>query len=177
MKRPKKRFLRNNRFYDCWHNNYFNNLLVFLYFIIIQTRSLTWYCAGFLVFGLPLCVITPSHGLESQLMKGPQNGIVKTERTKTDKDLFSPLQHVMLGGVRFFQKWISPIDGSRCNFSPTCSRYGYEAIHNHGSFLGIIITADRLLRCSYLTENGSAYNRLPNGTLHDPVANNLLTHP
>jgi hypothetical protein len=79
--------------------------------------------------------------------------------------------------VRFFQKQISPIDGPRCNFSPTCSQFGYEAVHDHGATLGVVMIADRLMRCSYWTEAGPDYARLSNGALYDPVANNLLKKP
>lgn len=177
MKRPKKIFLRSNGFNNYWINYFSSHLLVFVIWRLIETRTLTRYCAGIFVFGLILCVTNASYGLETHEMKAPQNGLAKTDKAKPVNDLFSPLQHVLLGSVRFFQEWVSPIDGSRCNFSPTCSRYGYEAVRNHGSFLGIMITADRLMRCSYLTENSPPYNRLPNGKMHDPVANNLLPLP
>lgn len=144
---------------------------------LTHTRLLSRYCTGFLFFWLLLCTTIPSQAIETQQMKGPKNGLAKRDRAKSDYVSSSPFQLVMLGSVRFFQAWISPIDGSRCNFSPTCSQYGYEAVHNYGSLLGIIMTADRLMRCSYLTETGPEYNRLPNGTLHDPVASNLFTQP
>jgi len=75
----------------------------------------------------------------------------------------------LLGAIRFFQNYISPIDGARCQFSPTCSAYGHQAIHRHGPWLGVLITADRLLRCGYGTDP-SLYPQLPNGRLADPVA-------
>jgi putative component of membrane protein insertase Oxa1/YidC/SpoIIIJ protein YidD len=50
-------------------------------------------------------------------------------------------------------------------------------VRDHGALLGVVMTADRLMRCSYWTEAGRDYTRLPDGTLHDPVAGNLLTQP
>jgi putative membrane protein insertion efficiency factor len=75
----------------------------------------------------------------------------------------------LLGAIRFFQEYISPLDGARCQFSPTCSAYGHQAIHQRGPWLGVLMTTDRLMRCGYLSEPDT-YPRLPNGRLADPVA-------
>ncbi len=133
--------------------------------------------AGLLVVWLLFCVAIPSHGLETIKMKGPKDGLVKTAAATDVNATSSSLKGVLLGGVRFFQDWISPIDGSRCSFSPTCSHYGYRAVQDHGPLLGIVLTADRLMRCTYWTLAGKDYKRLPNGKLYDPVANTLLTQP
>ena len=168
MKGPKKRFLRDSNLSD---------LVVIKNLHRTHARSLAGYCAGVLFFCLLLCVTIPSHSLETKQMKGPKNGLVKTERAKPADVSPSSFRFVLLGSMRFFQEWISPIDGSRCSFSPTCSHYGYEAVHDYGFLPGITMTADRLMRCSYWTEAGPDYIRLPNGTLRDPVANNLFTQP
>jgi putative membrane protein insertion efficiency factor len=79
----------------------------------------------------------------------------------------------LLGAIRFFQRYISPTDGARCQFAPTCSAFGHQAIRDHGAWTGVLMTADRLMRCSYMT-NAADYPHLPNGRLADPVAANLL---
>ena len=50
-----------------------------------------------------------------------------------------------IGGVRFYQHYISPVIGDRCPMYPSCSAYSIEAIKKHGFFIGIIMTADRLI--------------------------------
>jgi hypothetical protein len=82
-------------------------------------------------------------------------------------------RQTLLMPIRWFQKYVSPMDGPRCQFAPTCSSFGYTAVHDHGPWQGILMTADRLLRCSYLTE-ARVYPHLPNGRLADPVVSNLL---
>lgn len=47
--------------------------------------------------------------------------------------------------VKLYQKYISPIDGDRCPLYPTCSQYSIQAMREHGPFIGIIMTADRLM--------------------------------
>lgn len=177
MKRPRKRFLRNNRFLYVLVQYYSSNPFFMVFFHITQIRILAICCSGVLFLGVILCVAKASHALETHKMKAPLNLHANMDHTKRDNESLSPLRHAMLESVRFFQGWVSPIDGSRCNFSPTCSRYGYEAVNNYGPYLGIIMTADRLMRCSYLTETEPTYSRLPNGKFHDPVADNLLHNP
>lgn len=47
--------------------------------------------------------------------------------------------------ITFFQKNISPIDGSRCPSQPSCSSYSLQAIKKHGFFMGWMMTVDRLI--------------------------------
>jgi len=75
---------------------------------------------------------------------------------------------LLLDFIRFFQEYISPTDGARCQFAPTCSAFGHRAINEHGPLLGILMTADRLMRCSVLTDP-AFYRKLPDGRLADPV--------
>jgi putative membrane protein insertion efficiency factor len=75
----------------------------------------------------------------------------------------------LLGAIRFFKEYISPTDGARCQFAPTCSTFGHQAIREHGPWLGLLMTTDRLMRCSYWTDPAD-YPRHPNGHLADPVA-------
>jgi putative component of membrane protein insertase Oxa1/YidC/SpoIIIJ protein YidD len=50
-----------------------------------------------------------------------------------------------------YKEFFSSQDYSSCNFTPSCSEYGYLAIKEHGTFLGIPLTFDRLTRCHRLT--------------------------
>jgi hypothetical protein len=57
--------------------------------------------------------------------------------------------------IRFFQRAISPQDGPNCRFHPTCSRYGQEAVEQHGAVLGAMMAGDRLIRCNPYNPPGS----------------------
>ncbi|MCH9608589.1 MAG: putative membrane protein insertion efficiency factor [Chlamydiales bacterium] len=48
--------------------------------------------------------------------------------------------------IRFFQVYISPIDGPRSSFYPTSSQYALDAIEKYGVFKGIALGCDRLMR-------------------------------
>ena len=48
---------------------------------------------------------------------------------------------------RFFQKYISPLDGATCYYRPTCSLYATRAVQKYGVIGGTIMGFDRLIRC------------------------------
>lgn len=49
--------------------------------------------------------------------------------------------------LSFYQKHISPADGSRCPMYPSCSHYAAQAFKKHGFVMGWIMSCDRLVRC------------------------------
>lgn len=111
----------------------------------------------------------------SKTMRGP---MVKQDRqTIADELETSPLRIVLLEAVSIFQKYISPVDGDRCGFVPSCSTFARRAMERQGVVLGVALTADRLLRCTIFKRPGPDYLLLPNGKLFDPVENNLLSEP
>lgn len=60
----------------------------------------------------------------------------------------SELKLVATGLIRLYQKFVSSQDGPSCNFQPTCSRFGMACIQEYGVGRGILLAADRLLRCN-----------------------------
>ena len=57
------------------------------------------------------------------------------------------MKKLLLALIRFYQKAISPAFPARCRFSPTCSRYAYEAITKYGAVKGTFLALKRFLRC------------------------------
>ncbi|GAB3312451.1 membrane protein insertion efficiency factor YidD [Epidermidibacterium keratini] len=53
----------------------------------------------------------------------------------------------LLGLVRGYQRWISPLLPPSCRFYPSCSQYAVEAIATHGALRGTGYAAVRLLKC------------------------------
>ncbi|MCA1796282.1 MAG: membrane protein insertion efficiency factor YidD [Geobacteraceae bacterium] len=64
-----------------------------------------------------------------------------THHTQEHGDTLNPL----VQGVRFSQKFISPVDSPRCPMYPTCSTYALQALQRHGPVVGSFLTVDRLL--------------------------------
>lgn len=61
--------------------------------------------------------------------------------------------------IKIYQRFISPLFPSSCKFSPTCSRYGIEAINKYGAFKGMAMTIKRILRCNPFSKGG--YDPIP----------------
>lgn len=84
------------------------------------------------------------------------------------------LGFLMERGVRFFQVFISPVDGDRCPSSPTCSAFGREAYKKHGAFWGTLLTFDRLI---HEGDEGLVSIHIRDGNIsriYDPVENNVF---
>lgn len=57
------------------------------------------------------------------------------------------MKRLLIGGVRTYQLFISPVLGASCRFYPSCSQYAVEALQTHGARYGSWLTARRVLRC------------------------------
>jgi hypothetical protein len=60
---------------------------------------------------------------------------------------YNPLFWLLIGLVRFYQLFISPVIGPRCRFYPSCSHYSIEAIKLHGVLKGGWLAIKRIARC------------------------------
>jgi putative membrane protein insertion efficiency factor len=62
--------------------------------------------------------------------------------------LFQPmLRKLFILPIRFYQLFISPLLGSNCRHTPTCSQYAIEAIREWGVFKGTWLGIRRIARC------------------------------
>lgn len=67
---------------------------------------------------------------------------------------YNPFKLILIGLIRFYQLFISPLLGPRCRFYPTCSSYAIEAIQRHGVFCGSWLAIKRISRCHPGNEGG-----------------------
>ena len=61
--------------------------------------------------------------------------------------------------IRLYQKWVSPLIGPHCRFTPSCSAYAVTALEKHGFFKGMVLTLWRLLTCHPFGKGG--YDPVP----------------
>lgn len=66
---------------------------------------------------------------------------------------------VLILPIRFYQLCISPMLGSSCRFTPTCSQYAVEALRKHGPLKGSWLAVRRICRCH--PWGGSGYDPVP----------------
>ncbi|MFD2213548.1 MULTISPECIES: membrane protein insertion efficiency factor YidD [Bacillaceae] len=57
------------------------------------------------------------------------------------------MKQIFISGIRFYQKFISPLTPPTCRFYPTCSHYGLEAFQRFGVLKGSYLTIKRILKC------------------------------
>jgi putative membrane protein insertion efficiency factor len=57
------------------------------------------------------------------------------------------VRKIVIGTLRLYKRFISPILPSACRFHPTCSEYMLEAVEKYGVARGVGKGCRRLLRC------------------------------
>ncbi|MFO7169941.1 MAG: membrane protein insertion efficiency factor YidD [Chloroflexota bacterium] len=68
------------------------------------------------------------------------------------------MRWILLNLIRFYQRFISPALPPSCIYTPSCSKYTYEAIERYGALKGSYLGLRRILRCHPWAQGG-----------HDPV--------
>lgn len=69
------------------------------------------------------------------------------------------MKYLMIGIIKLYRKFISPIKPQCCRFTPTCSEYALEAFRTRGFFVGFGLTVWRILRCNPFCRGG--YDPVP----------------
>jgi putative membrane protein insertion efficiency factor len=64
------------------------------------------------------------------------------------------MSRFLIGLIRVYQRFISPLLGANCRFDPTCSRYAVDAIRKYGAIRGCFMAAWRILRCHPFSRGG-----------------------
>ena len=64
---------------------------------------------------------------------------------------YNPFSIALKSAMYFYQHVVSEQLSKDCPYQVTCSNFGKLAIQHHGLFLGMIMTSDRLTRCSFFS--------------------------
>lgn len=65
----------------------------------------------------------------------------------------------LIGAIRFYRAYISPLKPPCCRFVPTCSEYALEAIQKYGPAKGGWLAAKRIAKCHPFHKGG--YDPVP----------------
>lgn len=71
-----------------------------------------------------------------------------------NKKVFPTSANIFLNPISLYQKYLSR---SSCQYFPSCSRYTYQAIEKFGILKGLVMSSERLLRCSHHPEQIKYY--------------------
>jgi len=69
------------------------------------------------------------------------------------------MKTVVLGVIKLYQRFLSPLLPPSCRFVPSCSRYTYEAIEKYGLLKGGWLGIKRIGRCHPFSAGG--YDPVP----------------
>ena len=64
------------------------------------------------------------------------------------------MRQAVIGALKLYKRFLSPLLPSACRFEPTCSEYMLEAVERHGALRGVGMGVKRLLRCHPFCEGG-----------------------
>lgn len=112
------------------------------------------YFARFCVFCLSVVIcVSPAFASEATDLTfirktNPMTTAKPQEVVRFNPQETSELKLAVTGLIRLYQKFISSQDSPTCSFSPSCSRFGMACIQEYGVLRGVLLTADRLLRCN-----------------------------
>ena len=59
----------------------------------------------------------------------------------------NPVKSGIIGFLKLYRTFVSPMYGQVCRFYPSCSAYALEAVERHGAVRGCWLAARRLVRC------------------------------
>ncbi|MCI8777216.1 MAG: membrane protein insertion efficiency factor YidD [Oscillospiraceae bacterium] len=67
------------------------------------------------------------------------------------------MKYILMGIIKVYRKFISPIFPPCCKYHPTCSAYALEAVKNFGFFRGGWLAVLRIIRCNPWSDGGIDY--------------------
>ena len=58
------------------------------------------------------------------------------------------INFILIGIIRLYKKFISPIFPNSCRFEPTCSQYCIDSLKTYGPIKGVAKSISRIARCN-----------------------------
>lgn len=74
--------------------------------------------------------------------------------------------------LKFYRNYLSTVDSDRCPSYPSCSFYAWQAIRQHGTWKGLIMTFDRLIHEADEVQRAPLIEINGHYRYYDPVENN-----
>ena len=85
------------------------------------------------------------------------------------------MKGLLLGAIRFYQRYVSPGLPPRCRFIPTCSQYALEAVEKYGAAAIVLASKEAVEKYGPLRGGWLALRRFLRchpfykGDMYDPV--------
>lgn len=72
---------------------------------------------------------------------------IKVSKPKPQNHQTPILALPLIGIVRGYQIFVSPLLGQNCRFYPSCSCYAHQALTSHGLLKGSLLAVKRIVKC------------------------------
>ncbi|MDO4403605.1 MAG: membrane protein insertion efficiency factor YidD [Atopobiaceae bacterium] len=69
------------------------------------------------------------------------------------------MKRILMTLISCYRKYLSPLLGQHCIYTPTCSAYALEAIDKYGALKGTWLATKRIARCHPFHKGG--YDPVP----------------
>jgi putative membrane protein insertion efficiency factor len=69
------------------------------------------------------------------------------------------MSRLVIGLLTVYRRWLSPMMGPHCRFTPSCSAYAIDAVATHGAARGSWLAMRRLAKCQPFFTGG--YDPVP----------------
>ena len=77
---------------------------------------------------------------------------------------YNPVSLMFKGSLLFYQRLISPQISADCLYKISCSNFSKQSIQRFGLVKGVLLSADRLLRCNRISALDISLNTLDEAT-------------
>ena len=67
------------------------------------------------------------------------------------------MKNIIIGFIKFYKLFLSPILPNSCRFYPTCSDYMILSVEKYGVLRGLIKGVWRIIRCNPISKGGIDY--------------------
>lgn len=67
------------------------------------------------------------------------------------------MRWLLIGFIKGWRRFVSPLYGDVCRYYPTCSAYGLRAVEYHGALKGSLLTMRRIASCHPWAAGGVQY--------------------
>tara|TARA_Y100001970_G_scaffold227876_1_gene282077 strand:+ start:570 stop:815 length:246 start_codon:yes stop_codon:yes gene_type:complete len=57
------------------------------------------------------------------------------------------INYLIIGPIKFYKYFVSPIFGQNCRFLPSCSEYFIESVETYGPIKGLYMGFKRISKC------------------------------
>ena len=98
-----------------------------------------------------------------------QKDSVRKDYAAPIKESNNDISTIVSVGFLFYKSFISSQDNPSCVFTPSCSEYAVQAIHQKGFLVGWLMTFDRLSRCHGLVGHHHYPIDIEHKRYYDPV--------